>query len=88
MTGLDPRFRHAWGLRQVAVLGLAVASLLGTSASAEDSTDSTRPIHVRRIATGRADGMRKLVEVSILACRAVKKLPLNAPMSLPSEPAF
>jgi hypothetical protein len=85
MMGLGRQLSHTRLPHAVLALVLAAASLLGTSASAEDSTDSTRPIHVRRVATGRADGMRRLVEVSILACRAVKKLPLNAPMSLPSE---
>lgn len=88
MTNLDHRFRRPWGLRQAAVLGLAAASLPGSPASAKDGTDgadSTRPIHVRRVATGKADGMRKLIEVSVRACRAVKKLPLDAPMALPSD---
>lgn len=88
MTGQDHRFRRSWGLRQAVLLGLAAASLPGSPVSARDSAegaDSTRPIHVRRVATGRADGMRKLIEVSLLACRTVKKLPLDAPMALPSE---
>lgn len=88
MTGLDRRLSRSWGWRQAALLGLAAMSLPGSPVSAKDSpdgADSTRPIHVRRVATGRADGMRKLIEVSVLACRAVKKLPLDAPMALPSE---
>jgi hypothetical protein len=69
--------------RWPAALGVALG-LLGTAAAA-GAEDSTRPIHLRRVATGKPEGLRHGIELSISACRAAKKLPLNAPMKLPSD---
>lgn len=65
-----------------AVVLAAAAGLWGAAAWAQDST---RPIHLRRVATGQVEGLRHGVELSISACRAAKNLPLNAPMKLPSD---
>jgi hypothetical protein len=62
---------------------LAVALTVACAPSA--AQDSRSPIHVHRVATGNLDGLKNAIKLSVEACRAVKNLPLGAPVPLPSD---
>lgn len=61
---------------------LPVALTLCVSAHAQDSTS---PIYVKQVATGRLEGIKNSIELSVQACRSSKKLPLNAPIAMPPD---
>ena len=72
--------RQAW-LGLVIALGLSGA---GGTAWAQVG-DTLRPISVHTAGTGDVAGMKKFIELSTLACRGQKGLPLDAPIHYPSD---
>jgi hypothetical protein len=71
-----------------ALLGLATALVgmgsPGRMAQAQVS-DTLRPIAVHIAGTGDVAGMKKFIELSTLACRGQKGLPLDAPITYPAD---
>jgi hypothetical protein len=61
----------------------ALAACTGTSAQGDNP-----PIHIKRVATGKVEGLKNFAEMTIDACRTAKKLPLNAPKILPPDRYF
>ena len=72
--------RAAWPL--AALLASPSAALAQGAAAAPDTL---RPIAVHMAGTGDVAGMKKFIELSVLACRGHKGLPLNAPIPMPAD---
>jgi hypothetical protein len=72
--------RPAWPLL------LSAAALAWASAAAQAQVaDTLRPIALHTAGTGDVAGMKKFIELSTLACRGHKGLPLDAPIRMPSD---
>lgn len=83
---LTPRAcSRPWAV-QAAAFGLAVALGLGVSPAAQAQVpDTLRPIALHTAGTGDVAGMKKFIELSTLACRGHKGLPLDAPIRMPAD---
>lgn len=65
---------------------LAAAGLaLAPAAAQAQAADTLRPIALHTAGTGDVAGMKKFIELSTLACRGHKGLPLEAPIRMPSD---
>lgn len=64
--------------------GVVVSVLLGLAAGV-GAADSRSPIHLRRVGTGNVEGLKNGIEVSVEACRVIKRLPIGTPVKLPSD---
>lgn len=76
-----PLPRPTWPAWLMLATGLALQSPTVQAQAA----DTSRPIALHMAGTGDVAGMKKFIELSTLACRGHKGLPLDAPIRMPSD---